>query len=122
MRLGLVGFPAMEKSLEAFLAGRILRVSRARGRVYMKLMVLLMVLLLSSVIPPAQAKFHPLKAAKKAIVLTAGAVAFPVVAPVNYVGQKLIIAACYAKADWRMAAYVAQDKVYDWCWLENWWY
>lgn len=70
--------------------------------------------------PDAEAKFSPLKAAKKAVVLTAGAVAFPVVAPVNYIGQRLIVAACYAKAEWRTAAYVIQDRIYDWCWLENW--
>lgn len=58
---------------------------------------------------------------KKVAAVTAGAVMFPVVAPISYVGQKCIVAACYAKADWRMASYVMQDRVYDWCWLENWW-
>jgi len=73
--------------------------------------------LLSLFMPAADAGV--LKVLEKAACLAVGAVMYPVIAPVSLVGQKLVVAACYSAADWRMASYVVQDSCYDWFWLEE---
>lgn len=82
-----------------------------------RLLPLLLVLLLTCA--PAEAKFRPLRFAKRAVCLTVGVATFPVLAPVNYVAQTALLHACYSRGSWRHAEYLLGDRVYDWYWLDR---
>lgn len=79
---------------------------------------LVLVLLLSCA--PSEAKFRPLRFAKRAACLTVGVATFPVLAPINYVAQTALVGVCYSRGDWRTAAYIIDGRAYDWFWLDRW--
>ena len=82
--------------------------------------IFLIVLMLVFTALPAEAKFHPVKFAKRGVCLTVGVATFPVLAPLNYVAQTALVGVCYSRGDWRTASYIIDGRVYDWYWLDRW--
>lgn len=86
----------------------------------MNRIILLIAVVLLFCAGPAEAKFHPLKFAKRAACLTVGVATFPVLAPLNYCAQTALVGVCYSRGDWRTAAYIIDGRIYDWYWLDRW--
>jgi len=71
-------------------------------------MRLLAILLIAAILSMSPADAGILRGLKNIACKTIAIAAFPVVAPINYVGQKAALAYFYSKGDWRMVGYLIE--------------